>query len=69
MGSTTSVRLPGELVEELRGRAEAADFDGVESYIEYVLREVLHQLDDVDTSDSIDEAEVKERLETLGYLE
>lgn len=69
MGSDTSVRLPSELVEDLRTRAEATDFDGVESYIEYVLREVLHQLDDVDTSDPIDEAEVRERLETLGYLE
>lgn len=69
MGSVTSIQLPSELVEDLRTRAEAADFDGVESYAEYVLREVLHQLDDVDTSDSVDEAEVRERLETLGYLE
>ena len=69
MGSTTSVRLPDELVEGLRPHAESADFDGVDSYIEYVLREVLHQLDDVDTAENVDEAEVRERLETLGYLE
>lgn len=69
MESATSVRLPDELVEELRPRAEAAGFDGVEAYIEYVLREVLHQLDDVDTSDPIDESEVMDRLETLGYVE
>lgn len=69
MGSATSIRLPSDLVDELRVRAEDADFEGVESYTEYVLREVLHQLDDVDESDPVDEAEVRERLETLGYLE
>jgi hypothetical protein len=69
MGSDTTIRLPSELVENLRPRAEAVDFDGAESYTEYVLREVLHQLDDIGRSDTITKEEVRERLETLGYLE
>jgi len=69
MGSDTTVHLPGELVDDLRERAEVTDFDGVESYIEFVLSEVLHQLDDLDTAETIDESEVRDRLETLGYLE
>lgn len=69
MTDDTSVELSGELVDGLRGRAEATGFDDVESYIEYVLSEVLHQLDELDTSDAIDESEVMDRLETLGYVE
>ena len=69
MGDDVTVRLSSDLVEELRARSEATDFGDVESYIEYILSEVLHQLDELDTSETIDESEVRDRLETLGYLE
>jgi len=69
MGSDTSIRLPSGPVEDHRIRAEATNVDGVEPYLQYVRRRVLHQEDDIDASDPVDEAEVKERLETLGWLE
>jgi hypothetical protein len=69
MKRDTTVDLSAELVDDLRTRAEATDFDDVESYIEYILSEVLHQLEEIDTSEAIDESAVRDRLETLGYLE
>lgn len=69
MDAEVEVSISAEIIEVIEPRADAADFDDVEAYIEYILSEVVYQLDDVDTSASVEESEVKSRLKTLGYLE
>jgi len=70
----TSVDLPGSVASRVEARLPRTRFDGVDEYVAYVLEEVLARVeadDDGDTHDdaAVDEQEVQERLESLGYLE
>jgi hypothetical protein len=50
--------------------AETNDFDSVQAYVNYVLEEVIKQTGGNDDAFNKDEeAEVKQRLEDLGYLD
>jgi Arc/MetJ-type ribon-helix-helix transcriptional regulator len=65
------ITLPDELAKKLESRvAESQEFSSVDAYVCYVLEEVLKQTggnNDAYTKEQ--EAEVKERLSNLGYLD
>lgn len=68
---TKALDLGEELVSRVEGRLSRTEFDTVEAYVTYVLEEVLSQVE-ADTEDedfqAVDEAQVKDRLRSLGYL-
>lgn len=67
-----TVSLPEHLVTQVEGRLARTDFDSPEEYIAYVLEEVLVRVDDATEDanyESVDEDEVKSRLESLGYID
>jgi len=71
-GSERALELPDELLLRVESRVEHTDFDSVEEYVTYVLEDVLHhveQRNEVPDEESVDEEEVKDRLESLGYLD
>lgn len=73
MTGTEQVNLPATLVSRVRERVEVTEFESVEEYVEYVLEEVLWQVesassDATEPAGEIDETVVEERLESLGYL-
>lgn len=68
---TKALDLGEEIVSRVEGRLSRTEFDTVEEYVTYVLEEVLSQVE-ADTEDedfqAVDEAQVKDRLRSLGYL-
>jgi hypothetical protein len=65
------VALPAPLVDRLEARLPRTEFETVDEYAEFVLREVLARVEgEGDTDyDEVDQREVESRLESLGYLE
>jgi len=68
----TTVSIPTPLVEKIKKRIEGTGFTSVSSYVTYVLREVIANMDEDDDEEVFskeDEEKVKERLRALGYLD
>ncbi|KAA0004566.1 MAG: CopG family transcriptional regulator [Thermoplasmata archaeon] len=68
----TTVSIPTPLVEKIKKRIEGTGFTSVSSYVTYVLREVIANMDedeDEEVFSKEDEEKVKERLRALGYLD
>lgn len=65
-----SIELSAEMVSRIEDRTSFTDFDTVEDYITHVLEEVLFQVEqhDVSGTDEVNEQDVRDRLELLGYL-
>lgn len=68
--TTVSVDLPATVVEDIERRLPRTDFDDVNTYVAFVLEEVLAAAGDADDAnyDDVDREEVERRLESLGYL-
>ena len=66
----TTVSIPASLAEKIKEKIEGTDFDSISSYITYVLREVLANMEEEEEVFSKeDEEKIKERLRALGYLD
>jgi predicted aldo/keto reductase-like oxidoreductase len=66
-----SVELSEDVLERVEARLSRTEWDEVDEYVEFVLEEVLTQVETTTedgTVDAVDESEVKGRLESLGYL-
>lgn len=68
-GEERTVRIPAELAARVEDRLEVAEYDTVDEYVAFVLREVLSRAEGPSKGDVVDGATVQERLESLGYLE
>jgi hypothetical protein len=66
-----TVSLPPDVVARIEDRLPYCEFDTVDDYAAFVLRETLARVEeDRDASEPIvDEATVEQRLESLGYLD
>lgn len=66
-----SLDLPGGIVDRIEQRLPRTDFDTPEAYVTYVMREVLYYVEaETDGEfEPVDEADVRDRLRSLGYLE
>ena len=68
----TTVSIPKPLADKIKKRCEGTGFNTVSSYVVYVLRQVLSEVDDQkETKEAFseqDERKVKQRLKSLGYL-
>lgn len=59
-------------IERIERRLPQTDFDSSSEYINFVLENVLYHVEqelDYEGSEVIDEEEVKDRLESLGYID
>jgi len=66
-----SIELPKDIIDRIEGRISHTEFDTKSEYIEYILGEVLHQLEqenDLTKRETVDEQQVQDRLKSLGYL-
>lgn len=68
---TRPLALPEDVLDRIDRRLPHTEFDTAEEYVTYVLEELLANVEDADGEefDSADEAEVRDRLESLGYLD
>lgn len=65
-----SLDLPAEIVDRVERRLPRTDFETPEAYVTYVMEEVLYYVESEtdDEFEPVDEADVKDRLRSLGYL-
>ena len=66
------VRLPAEIVDRVDERVPRTEFDSADEYIAFVMEEVLSRVDsetDDGDVDTVDEDQVRNRLESLGYVD
>jgi len=69
---TQSVELPSRIVDRIDDRLPRTEWDDPAEYITFVMEEVLYHVEQEtadDDFDAVDEDEVKDRLESLGYLD
>lgn len=69
--ATAEVTLPDELVGRVEARLAYTTYDSVNEYVAVVLRETLARVEAADDDEPVemDESEIAERLESLGYLD
>lgn len=71
-GSTT-IEIPDRLAARIEARVPATRFQSSDEYVEYVLEQMLAEVETEEGVDgaetAVDEEEVQTRLESLGYLE
>lgn len=68
----TTISIPTPLADKIKKRIEGTGFNSLSSYVTYVLREVISNIEDEEHDDAFskeDEEKVKERLRALGYLD
>lgn len=67
--TTETVSLPTRVVDRVEQRLPRTEFESTTEYITYVMEEVLYQVEqETDDEIDVDEAEVEDRLKSLGYL-
>jgi len=70
----TTITIPIQLADKIKDRIENTGFNSISSYVTYVLRQVLSNMEESDkgTKEAFseeDEKKVKDRLKGLGYLD
>jgi len=66
----TSISIPETLFRRIEERATGAGYPSVSSYVTFVLREVVaEEEEEKQPFTPEEEAQVKERLQALGYLD
>ena len=71
----TTISIPKVLAEKIKKRIEGTGFNSVSSYVVYILRQVISNIEKDGKEDDKreafsrkDEEDVKKRLKSLGYL-
>jgi Arc/MetJ-type ribon-helix-helix transcriptional regulator len=67
-----SVELPSQIIDRVEARLPRTEFESEAEYITFVLEEILYRVEEEtedDDYEEVDEDEVKDRLESLGYLD
>jgi Arc/MetJ-type ribon-helix-helix transcriptional regulator len=69
--SGKAVTIPEDLYKKIEERIGETEFESVDEYVTYVLREVIESLEEEEEEVFTEEEEekVKERLRALGYLD
>ncbi len=68
----TTISIPTPLANKIKKRIEGTGFNSLSSYVTYVLREVISNVEEDENEEAFskdDEEKVKERLRALGYLD
>lgn len=69
--SDRTVSLPDRIHSRIDQRVSQTQFESVEEYVVFALEEVLAEVEtrDAKAQEEVDDAEVRSRLESLGYLQ
>ena len=67
---TKSISVPADIYDKVEERVKATEFGSVDEYVLFILEEVLKDEEEEEQAyTEADEAEVKRRLKSLGYME
>lgn len=67
MKECQNIKIKNELFKKIKNKAKELDFS-VDEYIEFVLKEILREKENIKHTKE-DEEIVKKRLKELGYIE
>ena len=71
----TTISIPKVLADKIKQKMEGTGFNSVSSYVTYVLRQVLSNVESSENAEQKEafseeeENKVKDRLRSLGYLD
>ncbi|CDK39325.1 hypothetical protein [Halorubrum sp. AJ67] len=68
---TETLELASGLIEQIEARIGPSEFETVDAYVEYVLEEMLYNMDKSDEKTDQggpSKEDVEDRLKSLGYL-
>lgn len=71
MQELETLQLPADVLKRIEARVDRTEFEDTAEYVTHILEEVLFEVEgQVESSENgtVDEQQVKERLESLGYL-
>ena len=63
------ISISDEIYEKIKKRVKDTDFKSVEEYVNFVLQEVISEVEKEPVLSKEEKEEVKGRLRALGYLE
>lgn len=63
------IDVPKHTYEKIAARVEKSDFESVDGYVGFVIEEVAKEDPAVEQAVTDDDQNVRERLESLGYIE
>jgi Arc/MetJ-type ribon-helix-helix transcriptional regulator len=63
-----SVKIPKDLLERITSKIQGTEFESVESYVLFVLREVLADEPSSQPYSEKDQERIEARLRSLGYV-
>ncbi len=66
--SARTIRLPDPLVKQIEARIAGSGFASVEAFVLFVLERLAERSSEVPFSEE-DEARIRERLRSLGYID
>lgn len=68
---TREIELPTDVYARVEQRLSRTDFESVDEYVAFVMEEVLAEVEASTTEDydQVDEREIQDRLQSLGYLD
>jgi Arc/MetJ-type ribon-helix-helix transcriptional regulator len=69
---TVQINIPKEVFDDIKNRVDSTEFDSVDEYATYVLKQVLQKFSDGgerENDSQKSEEMAKQRLRSLGYLE
>ena len=76
MAKVVKVGIKPDIYKKIKKRVAKTEFESVQEYVNYVLEEVIKQVEEEDKGteeeaaySKEDEEKVKERLRALGYLD
>lgn len=68
-GEPEQIIVPKSIYAELEKQVDYTQFENVDEYATYVFEELIHYFGEPDTDANIaDQEELRERLESLGYI-
>lgn len=63
------VHISKDLYEKVKRRVKESDeFKSVEEYVDFLLKEVVKEEEELKSSTEKDEEKIKQRLKSLGYM-
>ena len=67
--SKKTVSIPEELYEKINARISTTGFKSVDEYVAFALEQIVSEQRSREKLNDTDEAEIKKRLRSLGYLD
>lgn len=64
-----TIQISTDMINKLKSLAKNPELESADAYVEYILSQVISNLEKNETKSSDEEKKIKERLKSLGYVD